>query len=1240
MIRLSKKMFLLAIAFQFLAGAAFTQDDVTQKIMMGYQGWFLCQGDNSAPNRWVHWFNSAGNPSAEEIGIDFWPVMDEYKDTYPTNMTYEDGSIARLYSAYDSSTINLHFKWMRDYGIHGVYLQRFLGPVASRGDLFESRNKTLQNVIGAADIYDRHFAVMYDISGVADDGQLYNKLISDWEYLVDTYDVLNKKGYVHKDGRPIIAIWGIGFSDRGLKPATFEQIIDYFHNTAESKYQAYIMGGLPSRWRTLEGDSESDPAWRDVYNSLDMISPWTVGRYSDKSGIDNWKTTRIIPDLATCTTNGVDYMPVVWPGFSWKNINDGPLNQIKRDGGNYFWRQVYNAVDAGCEFIYVAMFDEVDEGTAMFKLAEKKSQVPVEIQDRIVTLDADGYDLPSDWYLSLAGEAQKMLEGRIELTNAIPITPFDGVYREIISECESRTDWRSGNRISINTTMQKRGDASLLSEGDAADEFYRVFSTPFTAGSSTSIGFWYFVSDVSALGAENQVEFGSGGEADVNEVNWTLDAATLKNGWNYIKLDFADAAVTGGAPDMDHLNWFRIYRAKNASVITMLDDIKFRGADGVQLPVADAGPDIVKMDSNENGNEDITLDASASIDFDGSIASYSWTMNGAEIADGKTAVVNFQTGAHEILLTVTDNDGHTDQDILVVTVQAEIDACDSDAGWESKNQLTINTTDQKRGTGCLQSRGNRADEFYKIFTPMAAGSSNSIGFWYFVSDVTLLETENQVELGSGGQADVHEYSWSLDNLKNGWNYVLLYFADAMVTGGQPDLQNINWFRISHAKNGVVVTMIDDLKFRGSGGNQTPIADAGPDVIVASDNTGNGSVTLDGSASFDPDGSITNYSWTAGESEIATGATATVTLSEGVHLITLIVTDDKGATHDDQITVTVDGGYFDDCDVLDGWQSANPLVLNTTDQKQGLGCVEASGSGTDEFKKVFEPVSAAANRTLEFWYFVSDVSQLESANQVELGSAGRPDENEYNWSLSNLQNGWNQITLEFARAGNTGGTPDMQNINFLRLYRFKKGPMTTRIDGLKFGGVNEAPIADAGADQTVKDADGDGTELVTLDASGSNDPDGAISKYSWSLNGNEIAATRKPTVELAVGTHDIMLTVTDNGGATGDDRVTVTVEPAAGVDEKNGIPTEYALRQNHPNPFNPRTTIRYDLPADGRVQLTVYDILGKQVTVLVNEFKSVGYHNVEFNASDLSSGIYYYRLRCNGFVQTKKLVLLQ
>ncbi len=1237
-----RTLVLLILTLTFLTNL-FAQNDLTNKLMVGYQGWFLAKGDNAAPDKWVHWFNSSSDPSADKIGVDYWPAMDEYKDTYNTNMTYLDGSTAKLFSSYDSSTTNVHFRWMREYGIYGAYLQRFLGPVASRGDLFESRNQVLENVINSADIYDRHFAVMYDISGVDDDGQLYNKLISDWEYLVDTYDVLKQKGYVHQDGKPVIAIWGIGFKERGLTTATFTKILDYFQNSADEKYQAYVMGGVPSGWRTLDRDSETGSDWANIYNSLDMISPWSVGRYNDQSGIDNHKNNYTIPDLNTCTSNGVDYMPVIWPGFSWKNIHDGQLNQIPRDGGNYYWRQAYNAVDAGVKFIYVAMFDEVDEGTSMFKMAENQSQVPVEIQDRIVPLDADGFDLPSDWYLRLAGETQKMLEGTIGATSSIPITPYEGNYKESISTCETKVGWYSGNLLSVNTTFEKRGMGCLQSDGDKADEFKRTFGTPFSSGSSSSIGFWYYISDVSKLATDNQVEFGSGGGPDVNEYNWSLDNASLINGWNYIKLDFADAGVTGGDPNMDELNWFRIYHVKNESVITRIDDIQFRGADGFQLPVADASDDIIKIDNDGDGVEQITLDASKSIDFDGTITSYSWEINGSQIATEKTTSMDFEIGSYIIILTVTDNHGNTDQEQLNISITEEFDNCDSKTDWKSSNALTVNTTDQKKGTGCLQSIGSVSNEFYKeFFISISADSCAALGFWYYVSDVSKLVGDKVVELGSGGEPNKNEYSWALENLEDGWNYIVLKFSEAVVTGENPNHSAFNWFRLYSYKSGVITTRIDDIKFLGNSGNLEPIADAGSSQTLKSDESGFANVSLDGSGSYDSDGSIVGYSWKENDTEIATGDKPVVSLSEGVHVIVLTVTDNSGATNDDQVTITVDGDFFDDCDSKDDWDGSNSITVNITDQKQGQGCLEAVGKGTDDFKKTFSRAYTIANfTTLEFWYYVSDVSKLNSSGQVEISSSGGPDDKEYNWQLNNLVNGWNYIVLEFSQAGISGGAPDLNGINFFRLYRFKNDDVTTRIDGLKFGGINEIPVADAGSDQTISDDDGNGIESVILDGTLSNDPDGLIVKYSWSENDVELATGINPTINLATGIHTITLTVTDDAGAVGVDQVTITIDPSTAIDDENKIPNEYSLNQNYPNPFNPSTTIRYGLKAEALVEVSIYNLNGELVETLIYRHQMAGYHKVQWNANGAPSGIYLYKINIEGkFTDIKKCILMK
>ncbi|NOX18013.1 MAG: choice-of-anchor A family protein [Chlorobi bacterium] len=106
---------------------------------------------------------------------------------------------------------------------------------------------------------------------------------------------------------------------------------------------------------------------------------------------------------------------------------------------------------------------------------------------------------------------------------------------------------------------------------------------------------------------------------------------------------------------------------------------------------------------------------------------------------------------------------------------------------------------------------------------------------------------------------------------------------------------------------------------------------------------------------------------------------------------------------------------------------------------------------------------------------------------------------------------------------------------------------------------------------------------------------------------------------------------------------VTADGITGIGyggEENGLPTEYKLYQNYPNPFNPSATIAYDLPKDGFVELKVYNILGNEVATLVNENKSAGSYKINFNASELASGIYIYNIRANGFVASKKMILLK
>ena len=89
-----------------------------------------------------------------------------------------------------------------------------------------------------------------------------------------------------------------------------------------------------------------------------------------------------------------------------------------------------------------------------------------------------------------------------------------------------------------------------------------------------------------------------------------------------------------------------------------------------------------------------------------------------------------------------------------------------------------------------------------------------------------------------------------------------------------------------------------------------------------------------------------------------------------------------------------------------------------------------------------------------------------------------------------------------------------------------------------------------------------------------------------------------------------------------------------------IPIEYSLDQNYPNPFNPTTTISYSLAEDGFVNLVIYNLLGEEVTTLVNSKQKVGRYEVVFDASKISSGIYLYRLVSNNFLSIKKMILIK
>jgi hypothetical protein len=101
-----------------------------------------------------------------------------------------------------------------------------------------------------------------------------------------------------------------------------------------------------------------------------------------------------------------------------------------------------------------------------------------------------------------------------------------------------------------------------------------------------------------------------------------------------------------------------------------------------------------------------------------------------------------------------------------------------------------------------------------------------------------------------------------------------------------------------------------------------------------------------------------------------------------------------------------------------------------------------------------------------------------------------------------------------------------------------------------------------------------------------------------------------------------------------------IDDPTNINETAVLPSEYCLNQNFPNPFNPRTNISFLLPKSGNVSLKIFNIVGQDIATLVNEKMDVGSFNIDFDASNLNSGIYFYRLVAGKFTETKKMILLK
>jgi hypothetical protein len=362
---------------------------IRKKVVAGYQGW------DGARSTWDHWSDNGQvpSPSSANEHFEMVPQLGEYPDAslHATGFKYNgNGSTIHLYENAVDGVVDLHFKWMQEYGIDGVLLQRFISECTRPGKALTQKNAVLAQADAAAAKYGRAYAMMWDMSGAESSWDV--DLRKDWEAYVKNYTASEQ--YLKEGGRPVVSIFGIGLTSRAqATPSQSLQLIRWLQAQG-----LYVIGSGPYYWRV--GGRDAAKGFDEVHAAFDAIMPWAVGRYNSVGDFYT-KLPTMEADVKLTSGRRQGYAPVAYPGYSYRDTNK--FNSIKRSAGLFFRAQIDAYLNvSGVTFYYIAMFDEVQEGTAIYKIAANEAESAA--GRPFVTASMDGVKCPGDLYLTIAGK--------------------------------------------------------------------------------------------------------------------------------------------------------------------------------------------------------------------------------------------------------------------------------------------------------------------------------------------------------------------------------------------------------------------------------------------------------------------------------------------------------------------------------------------------------------------------------------------------------------------------------------------------------------------------------------------------------------------------------------------------------------------------------------------------------------------------------------------------------------------
>jgi hypothetical protein len=257
-------------ALLLLLAQAVDPNGLEGKVLAGYQGWFNAEGDG-AGRGWTHWTKRPREPFAPgNAKIDLWPDVSELgpDERFASGFRHADGRPAEVFSSTRPATVRRHFRWMRDAGIDGAFVQRFIT------DLRDPRARAHVDAVLAAcregaRESGRVFALMYDLTGMS--SARLRELDEDWK---GVKGVLDDPRYLRHEGKPLVAVWGVGFNDgRAYALADAARIVQLLRDAGCS-----VLLGVPTGWRTLDRDAAPDPALHALLKAADVVSPHLASR--------------------------------------------------------------------------------------------------------------------------------------------------------------------------------------------------------------------------------------------------------------------------------------------------------------------------------------------------------------------------------------------------------------------------------------------------------------------------------------------------------------------------------------------------------------------------------------------------------------------------------------------------------------------------------------------------------------------------------------------------------------------------------------------------------------------------------------------------------------------------------------------------------------------------------------------------------------------------------------------------